>query len=49
MDKTKRTHRFRYVLAFGGRWWIRFAAAKPRRFEQSTELFLRAGFRTRRK
>ena len=27
------------------RWWIRFAAAKPRRLKRATGTFLRAGFR----
>ena len=31
-DKTKRTHRFRYVLAFGGRWWIRTTEVIDDRF-----------------
>ena len=29
------------------RWWIRFAAAKPRRLKRATGTFLRAGFRIR--
>ena len=32
MDKTKRTHRFRYVLVFGGRWWIRTTEVIDDRF-----------------
>ena len=30
--KQKRTHRFRYVLAFGGRWWIRTTEVIDDRF-----------------
>ena len=32
MDETKRTHRFRYVLCFGGRWWIRTTEVIDDRF-----------------
>ena len=32
MCKTKRTHHFRYVLAFGGRWWIRTTEVIDDRF-----------------
>ena len=33
------------TLFFGGRWWIRFSAEKPRRLQHASSMLPRAGFR----